>query len=222
MNNKAKRRLIVVGGIVVIAMLVIVAVAGSGGAASSLSIADVLGGKYEGKKVQVTGTVVTDSVTADGSTAVFKIQPEAGGSEELNVRYSGALPATFGAGIVAICTGTVQGQTVECSEMVTKCPSKYESAEGSLTVKGLLDQGESMVGKETSLAGYVRGSINDINADVRFVVESQGATVNVVYKGALDDNVKDGAAVVVTGALGEDGNFEAGEQPALDSSVSEA
>lgn len=64
MNKSVKRRLVVVGGIVVIAMLVIVAIAGSGGSASSLSIADVLGGNYDGKKVQVSGAVVADSLTS--------------------------------------------------------------------------------------------------------------------------------------------------------------
>ncbi len=49
------------------------------------------------------------------------------------------------ADVLGICTGTVDGNTLEASEMVTKCPSKYESAEGSLTVKGLLDQQDSMM-----------------------------------------------------------------------------
>ena len=140
MNKKAKRRLVVVGGIVIIAMLVIVAIAGSGGSASSLSIGDVLGGGYEGKKVQVSGSVVADSLANEGSTAIFDITPEDGdGTQELQVSYDGALPATFGAGVVAICTGTVSDGVLNATEMVTKCPSKYESAEGSLTVKGLLE-----------------------------------------------------------------------------------
>jgi cytochrome c-type biogenesis protein CcmE len=116
MNKSAKRRLVVVGGIVVIAMLVIVAIAGSGGSASSLSIADVLGGNYDGKKVQVSGAVVADSLTSEGSAAVFKIAPEgvdaADSEQALTVQYDGALPATFGAGVVAICTGTVDGDQV--------------------------------------------------------------------------------------------------------------
>ena len=141
MNRKAKRRLIVVGGIVVIAMLVVVAIAGAGGSAASLTVGDVLTGQYESKKVQVSGSVVADSLTSDGSTAIFEITPEDGdGTDVLQVAYDGALPATFGTGVVAICTGTVEDGTLACTEMVTKCPSKYESAEGSLTVKGLLDR----------------------------------------------------------------------------------
>ena len=222
MNKKAKRRLVVVGGIVVIAMLVIVAIAGSGGAASSLSIGDVLGGGYEGKKVQVSGAVVADSLTSEGSTAVFAIAPEEGdASQELTVSYDGALPATFGTGVVAICTGTVTDGVLNATELVTKCPSKYESAEGSLTVKGLLDQGDAMVGKDTKICGYVRGDIQAVDADYRFEVESQGATLKVLYDGGLDENIADGTAVVISGALNADGTFTASEQPAIDEAVTE-
>lgn len=223
MNKSAKRRLVVVGGIVVIAMLVIVAIAGSGGSASSLSIADVLGGNYDGKKVQVSGAVVADSLTSEGSVAVFKIAPEgvdaADSEQALTVQYDGALPATFGTGVVAICTGVVDGKTLEASEMVTKCPSKYESAEGSLTVKGLLDQQDSMMFKDTKVCGYVTGEISDAQADFRFTIESQGETLKVVYDGGLDEAITDGTAVVISGHLDSDGVFVATEQPSIDSSI---
>lgn len=222
MNKKAKRRLFVVGGIVVIAMLVIVAIAGSGAAASSLSIGDVLGGGYEGKKVQVSGSVVADSLSAEGSTAVFEISPEDGdASQKLTVSYDGALPATFGTGVVAICTGTVTDGVLDATEMVTKCPSKYESAEGSLTVKGLLDQADAMVGKDTKVCGYVRGDVQPVDADFRFEIESQGESLKVRYEGGMDEAIVDGTAVVVAGSLGEDGVFVASEQPSIDSAVSE-
>ena len=215
MNKSAKRRLVVVGGIVVIAMLVIVAIAGSGGSASSLSIADVLGGNYDGKKVQVSGAVVADSLTSEGSAAVFKIAPEgvdaADSEQALTVQYDGALPATFGAGVVAICTGTVDGKTLEAS--------KYESAEGSLTVKGLLDQQDSMMFKDTKVCGYVKGEINDAQADFRFTIESQGETLKVAYDGGLDEVITDGTALVISGHLDSDGVFVATEQPSIDSSI---
>ena len=70
--------------------------------------------------------------------------------------YDGALPATFGnAAVTAICTGTVTGDTLVCTEMLTKCPSKYESAEGALTVETLLANSSAYIGTEVSLAGYV-------------------------------------------------------------------
>ena len=229
MNRSAKRRLVVVGGIIVVAMLVIVAIAGSGGAASSLSIADVVSGDYRGKKVQVSGSVVADSLTSEGSTALFEIQPEEGsaaasGQETLTVRYDGALPATFGTGVVAICTGTVESDnTLAATELVTKCPSKYESAEGSLTVKGLLDQAESMTGETTKVCGYVRGEVLPVDAaeGYRFTLESQGATINVIWDGGMDEAVTDGTALVVSGALNADGTFTASDQPAIDEAVTE-
>lgn len=221
MNKKAKSRLVAVGGIIVVAMLVIVAVAGAGGSAASLGVGDVLGGGYEGKKVQVSGSVVADSLKSEGSTAVFQITPEGdtSGSDKLTVSYNGALPATFGTGVVAICTGEVSDGELNASQLVTKCPSKYESAEGSLTVKNLQDQASSMTGKDTKVCGYIKGEVNDATAGYRFTIESQGAEMNVVYGGALPDEVKDGTAVVISGKLRSDGTFEASGQPAVDSSI---
>ena len=228
MNKKAKRRLVVVGGIVVVAMLVIVAIAGSGGAASSLSISDIISGEYRGKKVQVSGSVVADSLSSEGSTASFEIQPEedadgfSSSSDTLIVHYDGALPATFGTGVVAICTGTVESDcSLSCSELVTKCPSKYESAEGSLTVKGLLDQADSLVGDKTKVCGYVRGDVLAVDAPegYRFVLESQGETIHVIWDGGMDESVGDGTALVVSGSLNADGTFTASDQPAIDEAV---
>ncbi len=226
MNKRAKRRLVVVGGIVVIAMLVIVAIAGAGGSASSLTIADVLTGSYEGQKVQVSGEVVADSVTSDGSVAYFEIQPEDDDESEdasatLQVAYDGALPATFGTGVVAICTGVMESDgSLTCTELVTKCPSKYESAEGALTVKGLLDQGDEMVGEETTICGYVSGSVNGVDADYRFTIESQGSSINVIWDGGLDEDVAEGTALVISGYLDADGTFVASSQPAIDEELS--
>ena len=186
-------------------------------------------GDYRGKKVQVSGSVVADSLTSEGSTALFEIQPEEGsaaasGQETLTVRYDGALPATFGTGVVAICTGTVESDnTLTATELVTKCPSKYESAEGSLTVKGLLDQADSMTGEATKVCGYVRGEVLPVDAaeGYRFTLESQGATINVVWDGGMDEAVTDGTALVVSGALNADGTFTASDQPAIDEAVTE-
>lgn len=44
---------------------------------------------------------------------------------------------------------------LECSELVTKCPSKYENADSALTVEQLLGYGESVYGKVVKVAGSV-------------------------------------------------------------------
>lgn len=225
MNKKAKRRLVVTGGIIAVAMLLIAAIAGAGGSAASASVGDVASGSYSGKKVQVTGVVVPDSIESDGARVTFEIAPEdesgsTNPSVRLRVGYEGALPATFGAGVIAICTGDVDYPAfLNCTEMVTKCPSKYESAEGALTVKGLLDQADEMLFEDTKVCGYVEGDVNDASSAVRFTIESQGAVLPVAYDGGLDEQIVDGVAVVVSGHLDSDGNFIATEQPAIDSSI---
>ncbi|MFR3452051.1 MAG: cytochrome c maturation protein CcmE [Collinsella sp.] len=188
MNKKAKRRLVVTGGIVAIAMLVIVAIAGSGGAASSLTVGDLLTGDYAGKKVQVTGSVVDGSIETDGTAVRFDITPEEGdGSESVRVVYEGALPATFGSGVVAICTGTVENPPhAQVHRDGHQVPVRYESVEGSLTVKGLIDQADTMMFEDTKVCGYIQGEVNDASADYRFVIESQGATLDGGTTGSLD------------------------------------
>ena len=88
-------------------------------------------------------------------------------------------------------------------------------------MQGLLDQADSMVGTDTKVCGYVRGDINTADAAYRFTIESQGASINVVWDGGMDEAVVDGCAVVVSGHLDESGAFVAAEQPAIDENVSE-
>ena len=86
-------------------------------------------------------------------------------------------------------------------------------------MKGLLDQADAMLFEDTKVCGYVEGDVNDASSAIRFTIESQGATLNVVYNGGLDEQIADGVAVVVSGHLDSDGNFVATEQPAIDASI---
>lgn len=214
MNKKAKKRLVMSGFIVVMAMIVVVALLGSQSTSQALEVGQAASGQFEGQKVQVAGKVVKDSFSAQGTDAVFLVTGEEGAADtttQLKIIYTGALPATFGNDITAICTGTIQGGVLHAHEMVTKCPSKYESAQGALTVANLLGQKDSMQGVSTKLAGYiVTGSLVDVSQEgPRFSVESQGAQIAVSYAGALSQEYQDGTAVVITGSLQADGTFEA-------------
>lgn len=215
MNTKAKKRLYVAGLVMIMAMLGFFAFIGSGGASKSLQISDLQDKSYEGRKVQVSGAVKSESLQAQGSRALFTIEPEPGSSDQgqLQVEYAGALPATFGDGIVAICTGTYHDGVLQAKQLVTKCPSKYESAQGALTVKNLLENKQSLMGKETKLAGYiVEGSLRSLDQGApRMRLVSQGFEVEIDYTGALSDEYRDGIAVVLTGSLKEDGRFYAGD-----------
>lgn len=216
MNTKTKRRLVCVTGIIVIITVAVLAVVGSAGAARGITVNEALDGTYVDERVQVTGLVVDDSYefTDDGIT--FSIQDSDNPADTLQVSYKGAASSTFGNGITVICTGVLEdedGNTVlNASEMVTQCPSKYESATGALSVTDLLDYGESIISTTVRVTGTVEpGTLSAAGAsDERFVLQDTSdtsSTLSIIFDGALSDAVADGVSVVVTGALSSNGVF---------------
>ena len=159
MNAQMKRRLVVVTGVIVVVLAIVLAVVGSSGSARSLSIADALGGSGSGERVQVTGNVVDNSYSTEGGVLAFSIYDPAGDpSQTLAVRYEGAASSTFGNGVTAICTGRLSddgGLVLNASELVTKCPSKYESATDALGIVQLLGYGADIQDKTVKIAGVV-------------------------------------------------------------------
>lgn len=215
MNLKAKRRTVVTSGIIVIVLVVVLAVVGGNSAAKTMSVAEAaeLAGN---DKIQVTGNVVENSFSIDGNTLTFSVydaQADPQAATRLNVRYEGGASATFGNDVTAICTGKKDGSGVlVCSELVTKCPSKYESGADALSVTGLLDYGDKIVGKTVKVEGVVKsGTLDSVNADLRFAITggSSAAELPVRFTGALSDETVEGAHVVLTGAVRADGVFEA-------------
>lgn len=203
-----------VTGIIVIVLVVILAVVGGSGAAKSATVADAVAGKYADQKIQVTGNVVENSYATNDNVLTFAIYDKDGNpAEQLNVRYEGGVSATFGNDVTAICTGKINDAGVlECSELVTKCPSKYENADSALTVEQLLGYGESVYGNVVKVAGSVgAGSLKAAGQGDRFILvdAETGEAMPVVFEGALSDEVSDGSAVVLTGSLGADGKFAA-------------
>ena len=67
MNKAAKKRLIVVGLVIVAVAIALFAVLGGGAAAATLTVEQTVSGDYEGKKIQVSGPVVKDSYTTEGT-----------------------------------------------------------------------------------------------------------------------------------------------------------
>lgn len=164
--------------------------------------------------MQVSGNVVQDSFSTTDNVLTFKIYDPAGDpAQQLEVRYDGAASSTFGNDVTAICTGKINDAGVlECSNLVTKCPSKYENADSALTVDQLLGYGDEVVGKVVKVAGTVgEGTLKAAGQGDRFVLvatEAEGS-IPVAFDGALSDEVVDGASVVLTGSLAEDGKFAA-------------
>jgi cytochrome c-type biogenesis protein CcmE len=200
-----------VGGIIVIVVILALAVVSGSTSATVASVDQVASGEMEGKKVEVSGTVVDNSydIDADGVLTFDIYDPEGDEAIVAHISYDKGVSSTFGNGVVAICTGRMDGGVLVASELVTKCPSKYENAQDALTVERLLGYGESMLGKTTKVTGLVRaGSLADVTSDTRFVIEDDaGNSLPIHFEGALSDEVTDGVSVVIMGALDEDGTF---------------
>ena len=214
MNAKMKKRMIAVSGVIVIVLILVLAFVGGNTAATTMSIAEAAENPQAGQKVQVSGNVVQDSFSTSNDVLTFKIyDPEGDPATQLEVRYDGAASSTFGNDVTAICTGKINDAGVlECSELVTKCPSKYENADSALTVEQLLGYGESVYGNVVKVAGSVgAGSLKAAGQGDRFILvdTEAGDSVPVVVEGALSDEVAEGSTVVLTGSLGDDGKFAA-------------
>ena len=214
MNAKMKKRMIAVSGVIIIVLILVLAFVGGNTAATTMSIAEAAENPQAGQKVQVSGNVVQDSFSTSNDVLTFKIyDPECDPATQLEVRYDGAASSTFGNDVTAICTGKINDAGVlECSELVTKCPSKYENADSALTVEQLLGYGESVYGNVVKVAGSVgAGSLKAAGQGDRFILvdAETGEAMPVVFEGALSDEVSDGSAVVLTGSLGADGKFAA-------------
>lgn len=214
MNAKMKKRMIAVSGVIVIVLILVLAFVGGNTAATTMSIAEAAENPQAGQKVQVSGNVVQDSFSTSNDALTFKIyDPEGDPATQLEVRYDGAASSTFGNDVTAICTGKINDAGVlECSELVTKCPSKYENADSALTVEQLLGYGESVYGNVVKVAGSVgAGSLKAAGQGDRFILvdAETGDSMPVVFEGALSDGIADGSAVVLTGSLGADGKFAA-------------
>jgi cytochrome c-type biogenesis protein CcmE len=218
-NKRARNRLIGVTAIVLLAIIAIFAsIGGRGGTAYYKSVKEIASdASLQGERVKVGGAVVAGSWDKKSNPMRFTIRDEkdtAGSGPTVKVVYNGAVPSTFGDGVTAIVTGKLAADgSIAADEMITKCPSKYESATGALPVADLLGKGESMVGKTVKATGYVKaGSIVAPGGGARFYVTSTptgGQEVAVVFEGALPSGMTDGSQVVMTGAIEADGNFVA-------------
>jgi cytochrome c-type biogenesis protein CcmE len=220
MNLKSRRRLIVGGGLILIIVAVVLALSLGGGGAKVMDVNQALTGAAAGQKIQVTGQVVKDSYQINGDNLTFRIQEEPSGADAataaepgLLVSYNGGVSNTFGNGVEAICTGKLDDQgTLICSNLVTKCPSKYTSGVSALTISQLLSYDKkSIVDQPVQVTGTLKsGSLQPVTQTVRFVLtDSQGRQLEVVYTGAIPDGVGDDSQLVLTGSLGADGRFNA-------------
>lgn len=218
MNKRARQRLI---GVTVIVIIIVCALifganlTGAGGAYKK-SIAEVRSdAALVGKQVQVEGPVVKGSWTPGASPFIFSIGDKSDpNAEGLKIVWDRPVPSAFGDGTIAIVTGVVNAdKSVTAKTLITQCPSKYASATDALTVDALL---KSSLGSATvKITGYiVNGTIKPSGSAERFSVgtlSSGGDSVPVAFDGALPQGAVDGAKVVITGSLEDNGTFNATE-----------
>ena len=214
MNSRMKKRLVVVTGVIIMVIVVVLAVVGGGSAAQTVTVAQAASGDFIEKRVQVSGNVVENSFKTTGNVLTFDIVDPTGDSGVLlPVSYDGGVAATFGNDVTAICTGKIDKDGVlRASELVTKCPSKYESSSDALSVARLLEYGTSVLDKPVKVTGLVKtGTLTAAGSDERFVLVDADGTgeISVIYAGALSEEVKDGAALVLTGSVGDNKKFTA-------------
>ncbi len=216
-NKRARNRLIGVTAIILIVVVAVLLGASSKDGAYSRTVSQVAGKtNLAGERVRVSGEVVEGSWDRKSNPMRFVIRDEKAkeGAPTIQVEYTGGVPSTFGDGVVAIVTGELSSDAgmIVTDDMITKCPSKYQSATKAITVGGLLGAGESVVGKPTQVTGViVAGSIGPVTGPFRFKIVDEGGTdeLPVFWEGALPQGMNDGMQVVIGGELGADGVYAA-------------
>lgn len=216
MNSKTKKRLAVVSGVIIIVLILILAFVGGNTAARSVSIAEATQGDLADQKIKVSGNVVTNSFSTVDNTLLFSIyDPQGDPGTQLEVAFDGGVSATFGNDIEAICTGKIGSDGVlHATELVTKCPSKYESITNALTIEDVLGYGDKVLDKTVKVTGVIKdGSLKPAGQGDRFVLEDESGSVElpIEFDGALSDEVKEGSVLIVTGAINSNQKFVATE-----------
>lgn len=208
MNKRARVRLIVVAVAIVIIGVSAYLVLGNSGQ-QMLTVSDVAAGKVAaGERVKVNGIVVDDSWAGSANPMRFELKDADKAEPTLAVTYPGAVPSGFGSKTNATVTGSLNAKgEFEATEMMTTCPSKYESQK-PLAVDELLAQRAALTNTTVRLAGFVVSAPENGRFTIGSAAAGGGATLEVVYAGQVEGLVE-GASVETAGQLGSDGTFKA-------------
>ncbi len=123
----------------IIALGVFLAVIGTliytsiGNAATFYLTVDELKDKQEeavGKRIKVSGNIVGESINFDSSQILLMFELEGENGFRVPIQYDGVKPDTLNDGWEAIVEGELNSEGVFiASELLVKCPSKYEAME---------------------------------------------------------------------------------------------
>lgn len=113
-----------IGGLIVVAFLV---VGGMSFLNSSVEYATLSKAEKSGKKVQVTGACVKDmSTNYDTENNIFSFYIRDEDDRIAKVEFTGAKPNNFDIATSVVAKGRFEDGVFKASEVLTKCPSKYE------------------------------------------------------------------------------------------------
>ena len=82
--------------------------------------------QMEGKGTRVNGDIVDGSIKWDAHNLLLTFQLT-DGKNVLNVRHNGVAPDTFIEGLSVVVEGKYENGTFNATQIMTKCPSKYEA-----------------------------------------------------------------------------------------------
>lgn len=130
MSKKATRALIS-GAVLLGALTMVLYTTVSSGAQYYKHVDEVMTkpGDWYGKKMQMHGFVVDNSIEQRPNTMDYRFKLKSGDYQVLAM-YSGLVPDTFKDGAEVVVTGRLgpQGFQVDPNGVTAKCPSKYEAA----------------------------------------------------------------------------------------------
>ncbi|MBU3741820.1 MAG: cytochrome c maturation protein CcmE [Candidatus Kapabacteria bacterium] len=100
---------------------------------SSIEYADLDRAARLGKTVQVVGTwVKEDGSSYDAASNLFSFRMKDEQGKQIDVVLEGAKPNNFEIATSIVVKGRIEGSTLKASNVLTKCPSKYEGQASDL------------------------------------------------------------------------------------------
>ena len=134
MDPDRKRKIRLVVALTAAVLLAVALIYTSFSAATEAKEPSELIGAASGSSAELTGRVVKGSVRRDGDDLSFRVADRDGGGESLPVTYSGVVPDPFRGGREIVLEGEKSANGLFVGEpdtLVTKCPSKFTTANDS-------------------------------------------------------------------------------------------
>lgn len=133
MDPQRKRKIRLVVALSVAVMLAAALVYTSFAASNAAKEPSQLIGAAPGTSYDLTGTVVPGTIRRGEEVLRFRVTDRDGSGPKLPVRYTGTIPDPFRAGREIVLTGEMDHGTFvgERDTLVTKCPSKFTTANDS-------------------------------------------------------------------------------------------